>query len=192
MNPAGGIPALTSASDCRLARRRRGRLQRRPRPAALAARPTRSISTSSPTTRVDDRTTAGTVLLERFYPNGGPASPNFPLAPNPPYTTGTPPSGAVPRDIQPFADRRPVRHAVRLRPYCNFATFNNPADRAVPRVGRRRPRPVRRLGHLGPGRLGVCGPAAARFDHRLSRLHVRILERQRCLAARAQPRLRHR
>ena len=127
MNPAGGIPAMTSASNCRLAREGEvdyiaGRVQLRFRPSDRI-----DINIAADYT-VDDRTTAATVLLERYYPNGGPASPIFPLTPNPPYTTGTPPSGAVPRDIQPFATTVPYDLRFVCGPYCNFATFSNPAD----------------------------------------------------------------
>jgi iron complex outermembrane receptor protein len=127
MNPAGGIPALTSASNCRLAKEGEvdyiaGRVQLRYRPTDRI-----DINIAADYT-VDDRTAAATILLEREYPNGGPASPNFPLAPNPPYTTGTPPSGAVPRDIQPFATVVPYDSRFVCGPYCNFATFSNPAD----------------------------------------------------------------
>src|SRR6188768_2993464 len=127
MNPAGGIPALTSASNCRLARE--GEVDYIAGRAQLRVRPTDRVDINiAADYTVDDRTTAATILLERFYPNGGPASPNFPLAPNPPYTTGTPPSGAVPRDIQPFATVVPYDTRFVCGPYCNFATFNNPAD----------------------------------------------------------------
>jgi iron complex outermembrane receptor protein len=127
MNPAGGIPALTNASNCRLARE--GEVDYIAGRAQLRLRPTDRVDINiAADYTVDDRTTAATILLERFYPNGGPASPNFPLAPNPPYTTGTPPSGAVPRDIQPFATVVPYDTRFVCGPYCNFATFSNPAD----------------------------------------------------------------
>jgi iron complex outermembrane receptor protein len=127
INPAGGVPALTSASDCRLANEgevdyiaARGQLRYRPSD-------TIDINVAVDYTN-DDRTTSPTILLARNYPNGGPASPIFPLGPNPPYTTGTPPSGAVPRDIQPFANVVPYDERFVCGPYCNFSTYSNPAD----------------------------------------------------------------
>jgi len=127
MNPAGGIPALTNNSDCKLADEGdvdlsavRGQLRYRPNDRIDI----NIIGDYS----IDDRNTAGTILLDRDYPNGGPASPIFPLAPNPPYTTGTPPSGAVPRDIQPFPTEVPYDLRFVCGGYCNFATFTMPAD----------------------------------------------------------------
>jgi iron complex outermembrane receptor protein len=127
MNPAGGIPALTNDSNCRLAREgevdyiaARGQLRYRPTDAI-------DINIAADYTN-DDRTTAATVLLERYYPNGGPASPIFPLTPNPPYTTGTSSAGPIPRDIQPFAAVVPYDLRFVCGAYCNFATFNMPAD----------------------------------------------------------------
>ena len=127
INPAGGVTPLTNSSDCVLAKEGevgfvavRGQLRYRP-----ADRLDINIAADY---SEDDRTAAGTVLLEREYPNGGPASPIFPLAPNPPYTTGTPPSGAVPRDIQPFPTVVPYDTRFVCGPYCNFGTFNMPAD----------------------------------------------------------------
>jgi iron complex outermembrane recepter protein len=131
MNPAGGIPALTSDSDCRLARE--GEIGYIAGRGQLRYRPTDNIDINiAADYTIDDRTTAATVLLERYYPNGGPASPIFPLTPNPPYTTGTPPSptpaNPMPRDIQPFATTVPYDLRFVCGPYCNFATFSNPAD----------------------------------------------------------------
>jgi len=127
MNPAGGIPALTSDRDCVLAKEGevgfiavRGQLRYRPTDRI-------DINIAADYTN-DDRTTAPNILLEREYPNGGPASPIFPLAPNPPYTTGTPPSGAVPRDIQPYQTAVPYDLRFVCGRYCSFGTFNMPAD----------------------------------------------------------------
>jgi iron complex outermembrane receptor protein len=127
MNPAGGVPALTSASDCRLANE--GEVDYIAARGQLRYRPTETIDVNIAVDYTnDDRTTSPTILLERFYPNGGPASPIFPLGPNPPYTTGTPPSGAVPRDIQPFASVVPYDQRFVCGPYCNYSTYSNPAD----------------------------------------------------------------
>ena len=127
INPAGGIPALTNDADCQLADEGdvdlsavRGQLRYRPNDRIDV----NLIADYS----IDSRYTAGTILLDRAYPNGGPASPIFPLAPNLPYTPGTPPSGAVPRDIQPFPTTVPYDTRFVCGPYCNYATFNMPAD----------------------------------------------------------------
>jgi iron complex outermembrane receptor protein len=129
INPAGGIPALSSGSDCELARE--GEVGMIAMRGQLRYRPADNLDINIVGDYTDDdRTAAATVLLDRVYPNGGPASPNFPLAPNPPFTTGTPPTapGAVPRDIQPFATTVPYDLRFVCGRYCNFATFNNPAD----------------------------------------------------------------
>jgi iron complex outermembrane receptor protein len=121
------VPALTSASDCRLANE--GEVDYIAARGQLRYRPTETIDVNIAVDYTnDDRTTSPTILLERFYPNGGPASPIFPLGPNPPYTTGTPPSGAVPRDIQPFASVVPYDQRFVCGPYCNYSTYSNPAD----------------------------------------------------------------
>jgi iron complex outermembrane receptor protein len=129
INPAGGIPALSSGSNCVLARE--GEVGYVAVRGQLRYRPTDKLDINIVADYTDDdRTTAATVLLDRVYPNGGPASPAFPLAPNPPFTTGTPPSapGAVPRDIQPYPTAVPYDTRFVCGRYCNFATFNNPAD----------------------------------------------------------------
>jgi iron complex outermembrane receptor protein len=127
INPAGGIPALTSDSDCLLAKE--GEVDFIAVRGQLRYRPTDRIDINiAADYSNDDRTTAATILLEREYPNGGPASPIFPLAPNPPYTNGTPPSGAVPRDIQPFPTAVPYDTRFVCGDFCNYATFNMPAD----------------------------------------------------------------
>ncbi|MDB5717278.1 MAG: TonB-dependent receptor-like protein, partial [Sphingomonas bacterium] len=127
INPAGGVPALSSGSDCLLARE--GEVGYVALRGQLRYRPTDTVDINIVADYTDDdRTTAATILLDRTYPNGGPASPIFPLAPNPPFTTGTPPSGAVPRDIQPYAAVVPYDLRFVCGRYCNFATFNNPAD----------------------------------------------------------------
>jgi iron complex outermembrane receptor protein len=127
INPAGGIPALTSDRDCLLAQE--GEVNLAAVRGQLRYRPNDRIDINiAADYSIDDRATAATVLLEREYPNGGPASPIFPLAPNPPYTTGTPPSGAVPRDIQPFPTVVPYDLRFVCGDFCNYATFNMPAE----------------------------------------------------------------
>ncbi|MCW2393597.1 MULTISPECIES: TonB-dependent receptor [unclassified Sphingobium] len=127
MNPVGGIPARTSRADCVLGKE--GEVNYIAARGQLRLRPSETIDINIIGDYTDDdRQAAGSVLLARTYPNGGLASPNFPLAPNPPYTTGTPPSGAVPRDIQPFAAVVPYDTRFVCGPYCNYATYDMPAD----------------------------------------------------------------
>jgi len=134
VNPAGGVPARTSDPSCRLGREggvgyiaARGQLRLRPTD-------TLDINLVADYTD-DDRPTAGTVLLLRSYPNGAIASPRFPLpvipAPGttPPqnYATATPPT----RDINPFAAPNSLLaydNRFLCGPYCNYATYDNPAD----------------------------------------------------------------
>ena len=125
MNPVGGIPARTNRDDCLLGKE--GEVNYMALRGQLRFRPSETIDINIIADYTDDdRQAAGSVLLERYYPNGGLASPNFPLAPNPPYTTGTPPSGV--RDIQPFATVVPYDTRFVCGPYCNYATYDNPAD----------------------------------------------------------------
>lgn len=127
MNPVGGIPARTNRPDCVLAKE--GEVGYMAVRGQLRLRPSETIDINIIGDYTDDdRTAAASVLLHRTYPNGGLASPNFPLAPNPPYTTGTPPSGAVPRDMQPFAAVVPYDTRFVCGNYCNFATYDMPAD----------------------------------------------------------------
>jgi iron complex outermembrane receptor protein len=127
MNPVGGIPARTNRPDCVLAKE--GEVGYMALRGQLRLRPSETIDINIIGDYTDDdRTAAASVLLHRNYPNGGLASPNFPLAPNPPYTTGTPPSGAVPRDMQPFAAVVPYDTRFVCGNYCNFATYDMPAD----------------------------------------------------------------
>lgn len=134
VNPTGGVPARTNRSDCLLAKEGevgfialRGQLRWRPSE-------TLDINIIGDYTD-DDRTTAGSVLLSRTYPNGAIASPRYPLplipatgsSPAQNYATPTPPG----RDVNPFAasdlllsyDNRFI-----CGPYCNFATYDMPAD----------------------------------------------------------------
>jgi len=127
INPAGGIPALTNEADCKLADE--GEVNLSAVRGQLRYRPNDRIDINIIADySIDSRYTAGTILLDRNYPNGGPASPVFPLAPNLPFTPGTPPSGAVPRDIQPFPTSVPYDQRFVCGPYCNYASFNMPAD----------------------------------------------------------------
>jgi iron complex outermembrane receptor protein len=136
VNPVGGVPQRTNRPDCRLGREGevgfialRGQLRLRPTD-------TLDINLIGDYTD-DDRTAAGTVLLQRAYPNGAIASPRFPLplipAPGttPPqnYATATPPT----RDINPFAAPNTLLaldNRFLCGPYCNYGTYDNPADGA--------------------------------------------------------------
>lgn len=134
MNPVGGIPAKTNRSDCLLGKE--GEVGYIAMRGQLRFRPTDNIDINIIGDYTDDdRTAAGSVLLLRTYPNGEVASPRYPL-PLIPATGSTPPqnyAAASPpgRDINPFAapdtllayDNRFV-----CGPYCNFATYDNPAD----------------------------------------------------------------
>ena len=134
MNPVGGIPARTNRSDCLLAKE--GEVNYIAGRAQLRFRPTDTLDINIIGDYTDDdRVAAGSVLLLRTYPNGVVASPRFPLplipaagsSPAQNYATATPPG----RDINPFAapdtllayDNRFI-----CGNYCNFATYDNPAD----------------------------------------------------------------
>ncbi|MGX7894136.1 TonB-dependent receptor [Tsuneonella sp. HG222] len=125
INPAGGVPAYTSGTDCVAAREgevdyiaARGQLRFQPMD-------TLDINIIADYTD-DDRTTAATILLAKNYPNGNPASPIFPIpGVTPPSPTAANP---IPRDIQPYAAVVPYDNRFVCGPYCNFASYNNPAD----------------------------------------------------------------
>ena len=125
INPAGGIPAYTSGTDCVAARE--GEVSYIAVRGQLRFQPTDTIDINIIGDFTDDdRTTAATVLLDRTYPNGNPASPIWPIpGVTPPSPT---PGNPVVRDIQPFATEVPYDNRFVCGPYCNFATFNNPAD----------------------------------------------------------------
>ncbi|MBN8819656.1 MAG: TonB-dependent receptor [Sphingomonas sp.] len=134
MNPVGGIPARTNRSDCLLAKE--GEVNYIAGRAQLRFRPTDTLDINIIGDYTDDdRVAAGSVLLLRTYPNGVVASPRFPLplipatgsSPAQNYATASPAG----RDINPFAapdtllayDNRFI-----CGNYCNFATYDNPAD----------------------------------------------------------------
>jgi len=136
VNPAGGVPPRTSDSNCLLARE--GEISYIAGRAQVRLRPTDTLDINLIADYTDDdRVTAGTVLLLRSYPDGTIASPRFPLplipAPGttPPqnYANATPPT----RDINPFAAPNTLLafdNRFLCGPYCNYATFDNPADGA--------------------------------------------------------------
>jgi outer membrane receptor protein involved in Fe transport len=139
VNPARGIPAKTSDSNCVTAREGevdyqaiRGQLRWRPSD-------TIDINIIGDYTH-DDRTAAGTILLERDYPNGYPASPNFPpqtVSSGIPGPTGVPQNYSTappPRDINPYGpglvyDRRSPSQAPfpRCRPLARAAAPSSTA-----------------------------------------------------------------
>jgi len=134
VNPVGGVPAKTNRSDCLLSKEGgvgyiAGRAQLRWRPSSSI-----DINIIGDYTD-DDRTAAGSVLLQRNYPDGSLASPRYPLplipapgtSPAQNYTTATPPT----RDINPFAASSLLLsydNRFLCGQYCNYATYDNPAD----------------------------------------------------------------
>ena len=106
VNPVGGVPQRTNDADCRLGRE--GEVGYIAARGQLRLRPTDTLDINLIADYTDDdRTAAGTVLLQRSYPDGSIASPRFPLPLNPApgttppqnFATATPPT----RDINPFA-----------------------------------------------------------------------------------------
>lgn len=134
VNPVGGIPARTNRPDCRLARE--GEVGYNAMRAQLRYRPTNSVDINvTGDYTEDDRAAAGSVLLERAYPSGDIATPRYPLPAIPAPGSSPPQNYANPspagRDINPFAapdsllsyDNRFI-----CGPYCNYATYDMPAD----------------------------------------------------------------
>jgi iron complex outermembrane receptor protein len=134
MNPVGGVPAQTNDKNCLVGKE--GEVGFVALRSQLRLRPTETIDINIIADFTDDdRRAAGSVLLLRTYPDGSIASPRFPLplipapgsSPAQNYAAATPPG----RDINPFAapdtllsfDNRFI-----CGPYCNFATYSNPAD----------------------------------------------------------------
>ncbi|HEU4651031.1 MAG TPA: TonB-dependent receptor, partial [Croceibacterium sp.] len=136
VNPAGGVPPRTNDTNCRLGRE--GEIGYIAARGQLRLRPTDTVDINLIADYTDDdRTAAGTVLLQRAYPDGSIASPRFPLplipAPGttPPqnFATATPPT----RDINPFAASNTLLaldNRFLCGPYCNYGTYDNPADGA--------------------------------------------------------------
>jgi iron complex outermembrane receptor protein len=127
INPAGGVPAITSGGNCLLAKE--GQVNYIAGRAQVRLRPTDKFEFNIIGDYTDDdRATAPNLLLERFYPNGALASPRFPLPAIPPYATAT----ALGRDIQPFATTVPYDTRFVCGKYCTYENFINPADGTVP------------------------------------------------------------
>jgi len=169
VNPVGGVPAKTNRPDCVIAKEgevgyiaARGQLRFRPSD-------TVDINIIGDYTN-DDRTAAGSVLLQRSYPNGEVASPRFPLpliaaagsSPAQNYATAS-----AQRDINPFAigntananllsyDNRFI-----CGPYCNFASYDMPADTAIGQNGQPilvNGQPLKYLASSGDGRVHFEG-----------------------------------
>lgn len=134
MNPTGGVPAQTNDKSCLVGKE--GEVGFVALRSQLRLRPTETIDINIIADFTDDdRTAAGSVLLLRNYPDGSVASPRYPLplipapgsSPAQNYATASPPG----RDINPFAAPDTLlsydnRFVCGL--YCNFGTYNNPAD----------------------------------------------------------------
>ena len=144
VNPVGGVPATTNRPDCVIAKEgevgfiaARGQLRYRPAD-------TIDINIAADYTD-DDRVAAGSVLLNRSYPDGTVASPRYPLPLTP--APGSSPAqnyatASAQRDINPFPigntananlltyDNRFVCGA-----YCNFGSYAMPADVAIGQNG---------------------------------------------------------
>jgi iron complex outermembrane receptor protein len=141
VNPVGGVPAQTNRPDCVVAKE--GQVNYMALRGQLRFRPSDTIDINIIGDYTDDdRVAAGSVLLNRTYPNGAVASPRFPLplipatgsSPAQNYANPTPantPATVVPRDLNPYAasdlllsyDNRFV-----CGQYCNYGTYNMPAD----------------------------------------------------------------
>jgi iron complex outermembrane recepter protein len=126
VNPVGGVPARTNRPDCLMADE--SEVNYNAARAQLRIRPNDSLDINiTGDFTADDRNAAGGVLLLRSYPNGAVATPRFPLPALPPYANATPPG----RDINPFAASSLLLsydNRFLCGPYCNFATYDMPAD----------------------------------------------------------------
>jgi iron complex outermembrane receptor protein len=128
LNPANGIqPLAGSDDDCVLADE--GEVDYNAVRGQLRFRPASNIDINIIADYThDDRNVAGSVLLNRAYPNGVPASPNFPVPTNPPYNV-LPPSTA---DINPFPVPIPYDSRFVCGRYCNYATYTSLPDGTRP------------------------------------------------------------
>lgn len=134
VNPVGGVPAQTNDKNCLVGKE--GEVGFVALRSQLRLRPSETIDINIIADYTDDdRTAAGSVLLLRTYPDGSVASPRYPLplipapgsSPAQNFATASPAG----RDINPFAAPDTLlsydnRFVCGL--YCNFATYNNPAD----------------------------------------------------------------
>jgi iron complex outermembrane receptor protein len=169
VNPAGGVPAKTNRPDCVIAKEGEvgyiaGRAQLRFRPSD-----TLDINIIADITE-DDRTAAGSVLLLRSYPNGEVASPRYPLpliaaagsTPAQNYATAS-----AQRDLNPFpigntanANNLVYDNRFICGNYCNFASYDMPADTAIGQNGQPilvNGQPLNYLASSGDGRVRFSG-----------------------------------
>jgi iron complex outermembrane receptor protein len=134
-NPAGGVPARVSGTNCLLGKEGEvgfiaGRAQLRIRPTDTV-----DINLIADYTN-DDRNAAPTVILQRNFPDGSVASPRFPIYTAIPAPGSTPAQNyvnatAATRDINPFAAANTLLfydNRFLCGQYCNYATYDNPAD----------------------------------------------------------------
>lgn len=144
INPTGGVPARTNASNCLLAKE--GEVGFVALRGQLRLRPTETLDINIIGDYTDDdRTAAGSVLLLRRYPDGSVASPRFPLPLIP--APGSSPaqnyaSLSAQRDINPFPIGNTANQGLLAYDnrfvcgnYCNFATYDMPADTAIGQNG---------------------------------------------------------
>lgn len=144
VNPVGGVPAQTNRADCRVGTE--GDVGYIAVRGQLRFRPTDSIDINIAADYTDDdRTAAGSVLLDRTYPNGVVASPRFPL-PAIPAPGSTPaqnfanPSpqrdfNAFPIGSTPNANLLTYDNRFLCGAFCNYGTYNMPADVAIGQNG---------------------------------------------------------
>ena len=134
INPVGGVPARTNRGDCVLANE--GEVNYIAARTQLRFRPTETLDINIIGDYTDDdRVAAGSVLLQRNYPNGSVATPRFPLplipapgsSPAQNFATASPQ-----RDINPFANQS-ISYDNRFvcGEFCNYGTYDMPAETAV-------------------------------------------------------------
>ncbi|MCW2391657.1 TonB-dependent receptor [Sphingobium sp. B11D3A] len=144
INPVGGVPARTNRPDCVLAKE--GEVNYIAARAQLRLRPSDTIDINIIGDYTDDdRVAAGSVLLLRTYPDGTVASPRYPLPLTP--APGSSPAqnyatASAQRDINPFpigntanANQLAYDNRFICGNYCNFATYDMPADTAIGQNG---------------------------------------------------------
>jgi iron complex outermembrane receptor protein len=133
VNPAGGVPTVRSGDGCVTARE--GEVNYQAIRGQLRWQPSDVIEVNIIGDYThDDRTTAGTILLERNFPNGAPASPLFPTVLVP--TTVPGPTGALqnystparPNDINPYGPGLTYDRRFVCGRYCSFGSFRSDAD----------------------------------------------------------------
>ncbi|MEH3108364.1 MAG: TonB-dependent receptor [Sphingomonas fennica] len=134
VNPAGGVPAtVRPGGDCVTAREGEVNYQAVRGQLRWEAGDRLDINIIGDYTH-DSRTTAGTILLERQFPNGAPASPVFPpatVSSGIPGPTGAPQnysSAPPPRDINPYGPGLAYDRRFVCGRYCSFASFRSDAD----------------------------------------------------------------